>query len=456
MARRWRRASCVLLLVASVAPGIAAPPASAAGNTERDPLRQDRTLRRELGLRDDDEFVRSLHARSTAGADVYTEMVGIPLSDDEHAELMIRDEIGRIDAVTARRAFGDRSDFAGLFIDHASGGRLHLAITTDPTTVQDWLSPRLRHPSRLTVSRVRNSFDQLVAAKEVLDAGVPSLKGRGIIVTGTGIDEPKNTVRVVLARASGEARDAVLGLLPPGVGVTFVERGPFRRAGGNVQNSLPFRGGQSIRNSSAGTLAPNFDCSVGFVGFQTSSNGTRSPAVITAGHCGESGTAWYQYNQFMGISTINTFPAAGGTTYADSMRVPITQGVSNDFLAANYAVYNISGWEGQYEGAVGQTVCNNGAASYRVCGTLVDNNHTVYDEAPNGNLIRLDYLRLTTSAVRLGDSGGAVTHTAGLHYASGTVAGGYFPPGSTVGSDMAYVHIYNALRALQLHGVYTS
>lgn len=451
----WRRTSVAVLLVALI-PAASAGTARASQMTHPGPLHEVRRLRHELGFSVDDALLAALQDRKFRGEPVHEDLIGIPLSDAEHAELLVRDELGRVDAVTTRRAFESRPDFGGVYLDISAGGSLHLLTTGDPGEVSRWLSPRLRRPDRLTVTRVHHTLAELLEAKAHLVANGESLGGRGAVVTGLGIDEPGNAVRVSLAHVSSDARAAVTELLPAGIKVTFVERARRRLAGGNVQNSLPFRGGQSIRNSSAGTAAPSFDCSLGFVGYQTASNGTRSPAVITGGHCGESGTAWYQYNQFMGISTTNTFPFGGGATYADAMRIPISQGASNDVLAANYAVFDISGWEGQYDGVVNQTVCNNGAVSYRVCGTLIDNNFTDYLDADNGKTVRLDYLRLTTSTLGLGDSGGAVTHTAGAHYASGIVATGAFEPGATLGIEMAYVHIYNALRALQLTGLYTS
>jgi len=416
----------------------------------------DRKLRGELGFRTDEQSIRALRERKQQGHNVHDTLVGIPLSDEEYAELLVRDELGRVDAATTRDLFRTRNDFGGLYIDNRGGGRLQVLTTGEVGTVDALLRPRLRHPDRLAVTQVRWTYQDLTSAQKSVEAHLPELQARGVAVSTIAVDEMSNAVQVALVDNTTENRSAVRAATSAGLPLTFVRSARLVLAGGNVQNSLPFRGGQSIRDGSH--AAPSFDCSIGFIGYQTVSSTTREPAVITAGHCGVSGQPWYQYNEYMGLSTVNTWPKNGGATIADAMRIPVNRGLSNDVLGANYNVFNISGWEGQYDGAVGQTVCNNGATSYRVCGVLQLNNVTVMSQDPDtGQLVTNYYMRETTADVQGGDSGGSVTHTAGLHYASGIVHGGFpVEEGSADLERMVYVHMYNALRALQLSGVYTS
>lgn len=415
----------------------------------------DQKLRSELGFTTDATFIQSLHDRKRQGRDVHDSLVGVPLSDAEHRELLIRDELGRVDAATTRGFFQARDGFSGLFIDNGAGGRLHVLTTSDASTVETALRPRLRHPDRLVVSQVRWTYADLEATQKAVEAKLRELDARGIAISAITVDEKSNAVQVGLVADTAAHRRAVVDATSPRTPLTFAAQPRLVLAGGNVQNSLPFRGGQSIRPSTK--AVPGYDCSIGFVGYQQVSLTTRESAVITGGHCGVSGQPWYQYHEYIGISTVNAWPKSGGTTTADAMRIPIGYGASNDVLGANYAVFNISGSEGQYGGSVGQTVCNNGASSYRVCGVLQQNNVTVATrDDQTEELVVIYYVRQSTADVKLGDSGGPVTHTAGAHYASGIVMGGVpVAPGSNDLEKMHYSHIFNALRELQLTDVYT-
>lgn len=451
MAVSTRSAFRVLVALACLVPVASTARASEPAASRAD-LAAELELRRELGLRTDETFLHLLRDRKRQGHDVHETTVGIPLSDEEQSELVVRDEIGRHDARATRALFAGRDDFGGLFVDNERGGLLHVLATGDPAEVAASLRPRLRHPDRLLVTKATHTYDELVAAQTAVEAQASRLRAQGVHIVTIGIDEPGNSVEVGVTEDTPANRGAVSAAAGEHLPLTFVQRGPIALAGGNVQNSLPFRGGQSIRDGSHS--APQYDCSIGFVGYQTVSLTQQDSAVMTAGHCGFSGQPWYQYNQYIGLSTTNTWPRTSGTTTADAMRIPVTQGMSNDFLAANGAVYNISGWEGQYEGTVGQTVCNNGASSYRVCGVLESNNVTGYTrDLMTGAEVWTYYLRVASAPVKGGDSGGPVTHTAGLHYASGIVQGGVLVNGT---EHLAYVHIYNALRALNLTGLYTS
>jgi hypothetical protein len=187
------------------------------------------------------------------------------------------------------------------------------------------------------------------------------------------------------------------------------------RPAGRYDDTAPFYGGGRILNAYNGA-----GCTAGFAVTNGYSN-----FLITAGHCGHPGGAWYNGNWALNIGTANT-----ENVYDDLLLIPTnSSGRIFDGASGNaYSTRWISGFDRVYpnewmcvSGATTGNVCSIQADTtqvYSYCGTDAYGNWECYGDMFRG------WSRSGAVAVQPGDSGGPVYSVSGSNgIAKGIISG---------------------------------
>ncbi|GAA4948376.1 S1 family peptidase [Actinoplanes utahensis] len=222
---------------------------------------------------------------------------------------------------------------------------------------------------------VKRSEAELDAAKTRLDAAAARADG----LTGWYVDVATNKVVVVaepgeksealaLARKAGLASDAVT------VKISDAQPKPLFDVRGADPYFVDVGGGQAR-------------CSIGF---------SVTTGFVTAGHCGEEGTATTGFNnQAQGTVEFSVFPGAADMGFVAVNGNWTPRPVVNDFKGNELPV------AGNTEAPVGAAICRSGSTTGTFCGTVLAKNQTVrYPEGAVTGLTR------TNVCAEGGDSGG--------------------------------------------------
>lgn len=164
-----------------------------------------------MGLRADPEHIASLAEDPGAVSNGQRSGYGIPLTGAEVAELDRRartaDAVAEIVNEYARTV---PERWAGLYIDQAAGGRVVAQFTGYPLEHRIALT-RLLHPfAPLAVKQVRWSYRDLQPLWDDVERQRAWFDSIGAPLTGSGISETDNVVKVHLATADPSIADKVL------------------------------------------------------------------------------------------------------------------------------------------------------------------------------------------------------------------------------------------------------
>lgn len=159
--RHHRKVLLVLPLVAVI---VTVPPASAAivqvpvlapapEAADGSPYTREITLRSELGLVADPQYIAALHDAADRGLVPRSgvDLFSILMTPAEEAEVALRQEISHTDGAVIDAYMRQQPvDLpAGVVIDNQAGGTLTVLVTRDADRVRAELLPRLAHPERL-------------------------------------------------------------------------------------------------------------------------------------------------------------------------------------------------------------------------------------------------------------------------------------------------------------------
>jgi len=279
-------------------------------------------------------------------------------ADEARARLAREDDAGRTDA-RLRAELG--AAYGGAYLT-AGATSLVVAVTGEA------------HAAKVTAAGatakvVARGEAQLDAVKSTLDRN--AAKAPPASVPGWYVDVVTNTV-VVLARGDAAAARAFAA----------TAKSDAVRVVASAEAPVPL---YDVRGGDAYYMGGR--CSVGF---------SVAGGFVTAGHCGDPGTATQGYNQVaQGTFRGSSFP---GNDYA---WVQVNSNWTPQPWVNNYAGGNVT-VAGSTEAAVGASICRSGSTTGWHCGTISAKNQTVnYAEGTVTGLTR------TNVCAEPGDSGGS-------------------------------------------------
>jgi len=309
-----------------------------------------------------------------------------------------QDDAGRLAALLANRW---PHTYGGLWIDHADGGAVVIAVTRPGTGIAEARALGLAGVSREVV--VERSLSELEAVGAAAGRSAERAFARAGDHPTSAIDVKRNVVSIAMpkpasarlelrqeryASAMGKAFGSAVVITTGGRTATFDD--------GCTDSACdpPLRGGISIKSAK--------NCSTGFV---VTVNATGARAVTTAGHCGPTSTGVYTHHSISIGSTV-AFQDSGDvdsravsirdTTYWAPENWVFDQGFGGRLAKPSY---EISSRATTAATVVGTYLCRTGRNTDTECGEV-----TVLGGRRSGNrgLIGLD------ACASGGDSGGSV------------------------------------------------
>jgi streptogrisin C len=370
-----------------------------------------------------DESTQSLASQSVANPQVAALMSDWGVSESE-AELRLRrqDAIGRLGGALARHY---PKEYGGLWIDHANGGAVTVAVT------EPGIAPAMARRFGVDELVTEVVVERSLADLEAIGASVARQSDRVFknadVLPTTVIDVKRNAVSVRFphsrtgrAPGSGFAR-WLRRSYGSGVIVTRGHESLRDDACTGTRCDPPIRGGIRIRGSQA--------CSTGFV--VTTSAGR--PAVTTAGHCPPNASGLYMHRTRVIGSTL----ASQDSGDVDARSVSIDD--TTYWKPANWVLHQgfgdfprdeslaITSRAVKSEIVLGQYLCRTGARSGTKCGEV-----TVLTSGPRKNNTGLVGVAVCAGG---GDSGGPYyDYTANKAYGTHVQSGA----GNCTGPETSY------------------
>jgi hypothetical protein len=374
------RRSVLSLVVLTIVAVLVAPASYAvlgAGDVERDLARvlADPTAR-EDAITKDVHFRTRFHFEADRGhvewlyehpeATVGTRVAGALLTPDEWDEFVARDRLGS-DASLIERWYeqhpGSRDDFAGVIIDHRTGGQV--AVYVKPGAPTPWASD-LGHPGRLDIRTADVSEARLQAIQATVDEAWEAGDAATTGVTATMIDYRHNAVAVGFEPAMLESLED--GELPAAFAHRFGRANlwaiPNTRA---VGATTWIKAGWSYGLDSYAKW-----CSFGFF---VDREGSSWDVMLSAGHCVDEGL-WEDV--WRGGNTVGPFTEKLWQDWADA-DVSLIRIEDDPYQAAKRVVHqgyilDVKAVATDY--TVGNARCITGYAGDTVCGDIEANDVT--------------------------------------------------------------------------------
>jgi streptogrisin C len=300
------------------------------------------------------------------------------------------------EALIARRL---GASYAGSWLERGADGEFRFVAATTG-------SPRRAMPYGVELRHHRYSLLELDNAVEELNrirAAMPK-KANMDAIQSWGVDVQNN--RVVVTYAPGQIPAAI-----DFVASSTVDASMFRFESSNGVRSIP------LATAIAGNPYQNvISCSIGFTVRKLSVH--NDYGFISAGHCGEAGTAAYINGQFVGNVQGSQFSSNGDMSFVDIQ-----------------AGHNVANYVNKYDGTtqvvlgysavgVGTAVCHSGRVAGWRCGKILSKNNTVTYGG-----VSVTGLTKTSACGGQGDSGGPFLTASG--WAQGITATGVLAPGQT-------------------------
>lgn len=304
----------VSLVIISLLLGLSAlAPGGAAYGHDDPELATDIAFRESLHFRADLEYVAALRTDSKIKSFGST-----PLTPDELSELQARMALEE-DAEFVEAALADNPAFAGLFIDHSTGGELAVLLVSGdlPSDIRSGL----KHPDRLSVRPARFSLGALTKLHLEIDHAMqrddPSVMG----VKSVSTDVTTNSVQVEFAaEALGDLVEA-----PERFAQRFPEKDMLRVVAASElpipgslacdPNAPPIKGGHGFGPQGPANCppVPASACTAGFKVWR----GNLTPArMLTAGHCLNENVGVDRYHRNVSIGEGDVWAVGGGADLA--------------------------------------------------------------------------------------------------------------------------------------------
>lgn len=390
-----------------------------------------------IGFRKDMGFTTELETVQAIEKSIDADRTyGVALTKAEAQEvgrrLDVQSQLGPIRAfIRALPSFG------GSFVDQRAGGVVVVQLTERDASLEGKIAALAPSGTAVRFEVVSRSMTSLKRTQQSLDAAVLGGDLHGQVSTW-GIDPIENRVYVDLRPDATVTADEVRRNFGDGIRVGTSE--PAIAAACTDWNNCavdPWRGGLHIN-----MVALDVHCSTGFV--VKAPNGGSDRKILTAGHCGVTGTTWLHDGVAVGALDWRCYV---DNCTADTALVNIRNDWAGNLINVDTgANLTITSQQAANADDVNDLACQ---AGYRIknfwsttfCGTINDADNAYCDN--NG----VCFLHMRSANFRAcgGDSGGPVYYS---HQAMGTVAARYGTvlvtnPANQCSAKIKYSHIAN-------------
>jgi len=365
-------------------------PAQVLGNAEDVRAQQ---FRAEFGLRSDLAYVRSLVA-----AEVASDAFGVPLTEEEVAELTHRTDLEPKIAELQARLRTESAEFGGLYIDQGAGGIVDVAmVTSDLTSARSFVGSLADDAVAVRVRGVAFTEAELERLAARLTAERSFQVSLGTWANEIWPDVRTNRVQVGIDPYSRELVGALKSRYGSAIEVYAAPAASL--TGCTNRNNCP---GPPLR---AGIRLYDAGCTSAFLGYY-GYQGVYTDVMLSAGHCANLVPAGHVYqnpdNSNIGPMIKEVY--ANNST-ADAMIIDITAPqASNRIYHTPTSWFPVFSIQQRSEEVIGMAVCQSARISDYTCGTLYAKDFSItYSDGTT-----LLNQRSATYAVALGDSGSGV------------------------------------------------
>lgn len=363
---------------------------------------------------------------------------GLPLTAAEEAELATRarvsDELGHL-----QQAVEAEDGFAGIYIDQAHGGTIHIrAVPGHETRMRGLASSLAPSGADVQVDTAAFTYADLQTIRyQIRDLMI----AHTFAINELSVDQIANSVRVVIDPGNLAADKAGLEAMFPGAPILY-NTGARDLPAACTQDSCwpPSRGGITVKSPWVCTSTFNAKNSAGNV------------FLVTAGHCADEnnpGTINVSFSHagvVRGKNTVNAWK--GASTYADATIIDIPNAdVSNLIYVTSTTQRGMTARMGLNAGVVGDPVCANGVVTDFFCGTISD----VDLDANNG--VILLHQRKATIDVAQGDSGATVFYGTAIHGLVNTASGAVVKDPPKTWANLIYTQVRDVELQLNVSAV---
>lgn len=374
-----------------------APPPPA---TKEQRIEQARAFRTDFGLPSDDGTLeeRDSDALAQAGAEQW----GVPVIPAESDQLETR-----LDIQVATKSINDyikntpgaSQDYAGGFIDQASGGLVRIGFVRNAEQHLAAIRQRFARPvTAFAATRTEGALDDLV--KRISD-DIPALRAEGTMVNAVSKIINGNLVEVGVPSPDDATRQKLEQRYGPGIRLVMDE---------GMEEEQQLIRFQRYRRMAAGLQIVPFDgttmqstgCTIAYSAYGRT-GGRTVYRHLTAGHCGDTNTDyWKQGGRRIGSPRVNADRRS--RTFADAQSLTARRARTSVRVfgpAFRRVVTQVETKANEFDD---QIVCKSGRVTGVTCGKLTSTNHTVVG---GGNNVRVRQ-RLATYNSTKGDSGAPV------------------------------------------------
>ncbi len=316
--------------------------------------------------------------RAAADRTAYPDLTfGVPLSKAEAAEVLRRNQVA-LDIVPAIELASANASWAGVWIDHQSGGVPVFQFAGNAEGQALALEKALPRGTDYRLASVGRSISELERAKASVWDAADALRTRGIEITGVGIDTPGNRLRIGVLAFDATTEAALTDALGPDVEVHQQDYGTADAC--PETGCLPIKAGIGVTDAN-----DKFPCTVGYLAKRTDTTPDQLVA-ITAGHCiklGNKSSYWQHGGVDVGqVSTKGTGVYVHG--YYNNSTADVGAFRTNRLSAANRRTRNlvlystggttadVIGYAAQSSQVVGTVVCRTGRTTDVKCGNVQD------------------------------------------------------------------------------------
>ena len=276
------------------------------------------------------------------------------------------------------------ASYAGSWLERGADGEFRFVAATTGTA-------RRAMPFGVELRHHRYSLLELDSAVEELNrirAAMPK-KANLDAIESWGVDVQNN--RVVVTYAPSQVLKAI-----DFVASGTVDANMFRFESSKEARPVPFA------TAIAGNSYESFlSCSIGFTVRKASA--TSDYGFVSAGHCGQAGTAAYIGTEFVGSVQRSEFSSIGDMSFIDVLRGQVVANYVNKYDTTYLTV------KGYSSAAVGTAVCRSGRATGWRCGKVLSKNVTY-----SYGGVSVAGLTKTSACGGPGDSGGPFITGSGM------------------------------------------
>jgi hypothetical protein len=347
------------------------------------------------------------------------------LTAAEEADLAVRARVSE-GLWPLQRAVEAEVGFAGVYIDQAHGGKVHVRTVADPAIMQKLATGLAPSEAIVVVDSATYSYADLQSLRyQLRDLMVAGQSG----ISELSVDVVGNRVAVGLEPSNFDADKAALDALFPGMPIAYAPV-PRGLPAACTQDACwpPARGGITVKSPAVCTSTFN------------AKNGAGNVFLVTAGHCaneanpGSINVSFSHNGVVRGKNTVNAWKAP--STFADATIIDIANAdVSSLIYVTSTTQRVMTAKKALDAGIKGDPVCANGVVTDFFCGTITD-----VDIDANNGVVLLSQ-RKASIDVALGDSGATVFYGSTIHGLVNTVSGAVVKASPKTWADLIYTQV---------------